>query len=218
VYPWCTLYTRTSGWYRQTMPLPRFTRLPEDEQQRIVDAARAVFASDGVDHATYVEVIRGAGISKSSAYNYFDGRGDLLGLVLDDVADRLRVVLGTWEPVPEPVAFWDALTEAARRLMSHVVQHPDDLALIDPAFLLRAQGGFMGWVGDVIDNGIEIRLITVDCERDLLVSATAAVLRAGDAWWAEKMKTGIVSDYEQQWTLIRGLWGVPPRSDSAGAR
>ncbi len=200
------------------MPLPRFTRLPEDEQQRIVNAARAVFASVGVDHATYVEVIRGAGISKSSAYNYFDGRGDLLGLVLDEVADRLRVVLGTWELVPEQVAFWDALTEAARRLMHHVIQHPDDLALIDPAFLLRAQGGFMGWVGDVIDNGIEIRLITVDCERDLLVSATAALLRAGDAWWAEKMKVGIVSDYEQQWTLIRGLWGVPPRPDSAEAR
>ncbi|MEP7162135.1 MAG: TetR/AcrR family transcriptional regulator, partial [Dermatophilaceae bacterium] len=139
------------------MPLPRFTRLPADERQRIVEAARAVFAADGVEHAIDADVIRSAGISKSSAYNYFDGRGDLLGIVLDEVADRLRAVLGTWERVADPEAFWDALTEAARRLMGHVAEHPDDLALIDPAFLLRMQGGFMGWVGDVIDNGIDIQ-------------------------------------------------------------
>ncbi len=80
------------------------------------------------------------------------------------------------------------------------------------------QHGSIGWVGDVIDNGIAIGLITVDCDRDLLVWATAALLRAGDAWWAEKMKAGIVPDYEQPWILIRGLWGVPPQPDSVRAR
>lgn len=73
----------------------------------------------------------------------------------------------------------------------------------------------MGWVGDVGDNGIGISLIAVDCERDLLVSATAALLRAGDAWMAEQMKAGVVPDYEQQWMLIRGLWGVPPSKTSS---
>ena len=191
------------------MPLPRFTRLPSDEQKRIVDAARAVFAADGVDHATYSEVIRGAGISKSSAYNYFDGRDDLLDIVLDEVADRLRAVLGDWDRVSDSEAVWGALSEATTRMEQHAASHPDDLALIDPAFLLRMQGGFIGWIGDVVDNGIEIGLITVNCERDLVVWTTAALLRAGDAWWAEKMKDGILPDYEQQWTLIRGLWSVP---------
>ena len=200
------------------MPLPRFARLPHAEQQRIVAAARGAFAADGVDHATYADVIRSAGISKSSAYNYFDGREDLLAVVLDEVADRLRAVLGNWIPATGHAAFWDALAAATTRLEAHVAGHPDDLALIDPAFLLRMQHGSLGWVGDVIDNGIEIGLITVDCERDLLVWATAALLRAGDAWWAEKMKIGIVPDYAQQWMLIRGLWGAPPQPDHPGAR
>lgn len=200
------------------MPLPRFTRLPVDEQQRIVDAARAVFAADGVDHATYADVIQGAGISKSSAYNYFDGRDDLLGIVLDEVAGRLRSVLGTWEQVADPDAFWASLAEATTRLDRHAAEHPDDLALIDPAFLLRMQGGFIGWVGDVVDNGIAIEIITVDCERDLIVWATSALLRAGDAWSAERMKVGLTPGYEQQWRLIRGLWGVPASSVPARAR
>ena len=109
------------------MPLPRFTRLPSDEQKRIVDAARAVFAADGVDHATYSEVIRGAGISKSSAYNYFDGRDDLLDIVLDEVADRLRAVLGDWDRVSDSEAFWGALSEATTRMEQHAASHPDTM-------------------------------------------------------------------------------------------
>lgn len=190
------------------MPLPRFTRLPADEQKRIIEAARAAFAADGFSQATFAEVIGATGISKSSAYNYFDGRDDLLGVVLDEVADRLRSVLGAWDPVSDAESFWAALAEATARLERHAAEHPDDLALIDPAFLLRMQGGFIGWVGDVIDDGIQIGLITVTCDRDLLVRATAAVLRAGDAWWAEQMRVGKIPDYDQQWTLIRNLWAA----------
>lgn len=188
------------------MPLPRFSRLPADEQARIIDAARAVFAADGVDRATYADVIAGIGVSKSSAYNYFDGREDLLDAVLDETARRLRAALGEWEHVPDADTFWAAIADGTARLERHAVDHPDDLALIDPAFLLRMQGGFIGWVGDIVDNGVEIGLITVDCDRDLLLRATAAVLRAGDAWWAEHMRAGTMPDHAQPWTLIRNLW------------
>jgi AcrR family transcriptional regulator len=189
------------------MPLPRFTRLPVDEQQRIIAAARAAFAAEGVDRATYAGVIDAIGVSKSSAYNYFDGRDDLLGIVLDDVAARLRAALGPWERVSDQAAFWSELTEATGRLEAHAASHPDDLALVDPAFLLRMEGGFTGWVRDVIDNGAEIGLVTVICDRDLLVRATAAVLRAGDAWAVEQLRAGRAPDYDQTWALMRQLWG-----------
>lgn len=79
------------------------------------------------------------------------------------------------------------------------------------------QHGSIGWVGNVIDNGIDIGLITIDRERerDPLVWSTAALLRAGDAWWVEKAKTGIAPDDQQPWILIPGLWGVPPHSNQA---
>lgn len=189
------------------MPLPRFGRLSAEEQQRIIDAAQAVFAAESVE-ATYAEVIRAAGISKSTAYNYFDSRDDLLGVVLDSVAERLRAVLGSWNTVPDAEAFWGALGAATTRLEQHAGDHPEDLALIDPAFLLRMQGGFTGWVAQVIDNGIDIGVITVECDRGLLVSATAAVLRAGDTWWADEMRAGRTPDYAQQWALISNLWGA----------
>ncbi|WP_280267883.1 TetR/AcrR family transcriptional regulator [Nocardia wallacei] len=191
------------------MPLPRFTRLPAEEQRRILDVALRAFARDGVDHASYNQIIAAAGISKSSAYNYFDGREDLLYAVLDDVAARLSAVLGRWERVDSAAEFWHAIETVEARLSAHIADHPADLALIDPAFLLREQGAFISWITDFVDNGAAIGIVTADCDRDLLVAATAAVLRAGDAWGAQQLRDGRVPDQDQVWALIRNLWGAP---------
>lgn len=120
--------------------MPRFARLPPPEQRRILDAATQVFAEDGVDHASYNRVIAATGISKSSAYNYFDGREDLLHAVLDDVAARLSAVLGHWPKAADPKDFWFQIRSLGANLETHIAGHPNDLALIDPAFLLRSQG------------------------------------------------------------------------------
>ncbi|HPE12729.1 MAG: TetR/AcrR family transcriptional regulator [Actinobacteria bacterium] len=190
------------------MPLPRFSRLPADEQRRILDAARAAFAAIGPDRATYADVIASTGISKSSAYNYFDGRDDLVDAVLDDVADRLRSALGTWDPQSDAASFWAQFAAITARLEQHLATQPDDLALIDPAFLLRVQAGFRDWIAAVIDNGIEIGVITVDCDRDLLVTATGALLRGIDAWWLDRTKSGSTPDPHQAWLLLGNLWGA----------
>ncbi|RDI49599.1 TetR family transcriptional regulator [Nocardia mexicana] len=170
--------------------------------------ALQAFARDGVDHASYNQIIAAAGISKSSAYNYFDGREDLLYAVLDDVAERLAAVLGTWEHTESAPEFWRAIKTVEARLSAHIAEHPADLALIDPAFLLREQGAFMSWIADFVDNGAAIGIVTTVCDRDLLVAATAAVLRAGDAWGAQQLRDGRVPDQDQVWTLIRNLWGA----------
>ncbi|MEV0029012.1 TetR/AcrR family transcriptional regulator [Nocardia sp. NPDC050793] len=191
------------------MPLPRFTRLPADEQRRILDVAQRIFAEDGVDTASYNQIIAAAGISKSSAYNYFDGREDLLYTALDDVAARLADVLGTWQRVADDAEFWSQLKTIEQRLRAHIETHPADLALIDPAFLLREQGAFMSWIADFVANGIAIGIITVDTDRNLLVAATAAVLRAVDGWGAAEMQAGRTPDPDQAWILLRNLWGTP---------
>ncbi|WP_072753227.1 TetR/AcrR family transcriptional regulator [Rhodococcus maanshanensis] len=190
------------------MPLPRFTRLPAEERRQILEVAQHAFATDGTEHASYNQIIAAAGISKSSAYNYFDGRDDLLHTVLDDIAVRLAAALGPWRRIDDHDEFWAAIHAAGTALGAHLAEHPDDLALIDPAFLLREQGTFAGWVADVVDNGVANGIVTADCDRDLLVAATAAVIRAGDAWAADQLRAGRSPDQEQPWSLVRNLWGA----------
>ena len=91
------------------MPLPRFQRLSSQQRSAILDVARRQFAAHGADTASYNKIIEAAGISKSSAYQYFDGREDLLGAVLADLRDRLAGLLGDWSPAPSEQALWQQL-------------------------------------------------------------------------------------------------------------
>ena len=68
----------------------------------------------------------------------------------------------------------------------------------------------------MIDNGIEIGVITVDCDRDLLVTATGALLRGIDAWWLDRTKSGSTPDPHQAWLLLGNLWVPSSRARISG--
>lgn len=225
VYRWGVLAVHPTGLYRECMtPLPRFHRLPAERQEAILTVARAHFAEHGPASASYNKIIEAAGFSKTAAYQYFDGREDLLGAVLDDVLDRLLGVLGPWTPARDEVDFWARLEAGSRALVAHLSTHPDDLALADAA-VGRAQGGvWLGWFGAVVEDGQRLGLIRTDVAPALLAGATAAVMRAADAWALTALRTAppegsatqAVSGSEQVWSLLRGLWSGG--ADGGGGR
>lgn len=194
----------TSGVYHWYMPLPRFYRLPAERQRVIVDAAKTEFAQHGPEAASYNTIIAKAGISKSSAYQYFDGKDDILGLVLSDVSDRLRRELGSWVPADTVDAFWQRLSDDSARLVRFLEDNPLDRALADAAVARIPVGNEQSWLAAVIENGISLGVIRSDVDRDLLSAASAAVLRAGDQW---ALAGGGHPD--QIFSLLAGLWGPP---------
>ncbi|WP_280308721.1 TetR/AcrR family transcriptional regulator [Nocardia abscessus] len=183
------------------MPLPRFHRLPPERQRAIVDAAKAEFAHHGPEGASYNTIIANAGISKSSAYQYFDGKEDILALVLSDVSDRLREQLGEWVAAGTPDVFWTRLRENSAALVRFLRDNPLDLALADAAIARMPAGHEQPWLGAVIANGIELGIVRTDVDSGLLTAASAAVLRAGDHW---ALTSG--GDPDQVFGLLAGLW------------
>ncbi|WP_194377635.1 TetR/AcrR family transcriptional regulator [Streptomyces durbertensis] len=212
------------------MPLPRFERLPADRREAILGVAREQFAAHGAESASYNKIIEAAGISKTAAYHYFDGREDLLGAVLDGVLGRLLAALGPWLPAADPAGFWARLEQGAAALADHLRRHPDDLALADAAIGRADDGPWTGWFDAVVADGQRLGVIRTDVDRGLLVAATAAVVRAADAWALARMRaaadcgpaSGAVdggpgadtADGRQLWPLLRGLWGT----DGGGGR
>lgn len=192
------------------MPLPRFHRLSADRQRHLLDVARGHFAEHGPDAASYNRIIESAGVSKTAAYQYFDGKGDLLSTVLDEVRDRLLAALGPWEPAASGPAFRARLDEGSRALLAHLHEHPDDLALADLAIGRTGEEHWRGWFGAVVDNGQALALIRTDVDRSLLVAATAAVMRAADAWTLARLRSGdgqgAAQGADQVWVLLAGLW------------
>ncbi|WP_327381248.1 TetR/AcrR family transcriptional regulator [Streptomyces sp. NBC_01207] len=192
-------------------PLPRFHRLPAERQEAILAVARAHFAEHGPASASYNKIIEAAGFSKTAAYQYFDGREDLLAAVLDDVLDRLLGVLGPWTPARDEADFWVRLEAGSHALVTHLRAHPDDLALADAA-VGRARGEvWLGWFGAVVVDGQRLGFIRTDVDAALLAGATAAVMRAADEWALTALRAAQPTEPAapgsgQVWSLLRGLW------------
>ncbi|MGJ7440532.1 TetR/AcrR family transcriptional regulator [Aquipuribacter sp. MA13-6] len=198
------------------MPSPRFLRLPPEQRHSILDVARRQFAADGVATASYNKIIELSGISKSSAYQYFDGRDDVLEAVLADLRDRLTQLLGGWVPASTEQSFWQQLRDDSTRLHRHLADNPDDLALVD-AVTARApsDGPDPGtvWLGEVIDNGTALGVVRADTDPDLLLAASAAVLQSIDRWAIARLRAdpdAPSSDLEQAHRLLAALWSEVP--------
>ena len=78
------------------MAHPRFSRLDPERQQAILDVAAEEFAEHGFDAASYNRIIERAGISKGSAYYYFEGKDDLYATVLETSLAGLEEQVGAW--------------------------------------------------------------------------------------------------------------------------
>ena len=198
--------------YYQYMPLPRFRRLSESQREHVLSVARKRFAADGVGGASYNRIIADAGISKTSAYQYFDGRGDLLMAVLADVAERASAVLGPWEAARNSAAFWRQLDDGANRLIGHLSSNPDDRALLSTgAPMLDSVGS---WFDRIVANAVELGLIRSDLDPDLLLAATAKTFEAIDGWALQRIgeSTGepvAAVDLSDAWRLLARVWGTP---------
>jgi AcrR family transcriptional regulator len=161
------------------MPLPRFDRLAPEVRAAILAVARSHFAHDGRDGASFNRIIADAGISKTSAYHYFDGKDDLFAAVAADTEARVVAVLGAWQPVDAADELWDQLATGTGRLMEHLREHPDDRAVLAAA--APGTGQDDPWIAAMVADGVRIGLIDAGPGLELITAATAAVIGVADA-------------------------------------
>jgi AcrR family transcriptional regulator len=161
------------------MPLPRFDRLAPDARAAILAVARSHFARDGRDGASLNRIIADCGISKTSAYHYFDGKDDLFAAVAGDTAARVLAVLGPWKPVRTADDLWEQFAAGSARLSGHLREHPDDRAVLAAAPPAPGQGG--EWIAAMVADGVRIGLIDAGPGLELITAATAAVIGVADA-------------------------------------
>jgi TetR/AcrR family transcriptional regulator, regulator of autoinduction and epiphytic fitness len=190
------------------MPLPRFDRLPEHSRSAILTVARRHFARDGKQAASYNKIIAEAGISKTSAYNYFDGKDDLFAAVVTDVVTRILNVLEPWREVTTQTELFTQLTTGTERLLEHLRNNPQDRAILASH---RPPVGAEGnsWVSHVIDNGVRIGVIDPHPNVELVTIATAAVFRALDDWALDHAALPADEIASALIVLLRRLWAAP---------
>jgi TetR/AcrR family transcriptional regulator of autoinduction and epiphytic fitness len=186
------------------MPLPRFDRLAPHARAAILAVARGHFARDGKDAASFNQIIADSGISKTTAYHYFDGKDDLFAAVVADTVERTMATLGDWVDVTSADALLEQLTDGAHRLAAHLRDHPEDRAVLAAAPFERHNP----WIDRLVENGLRIGLIDPRPDAELVTMATAAVIGTVDAWALRQ--PGHLGDSSTQalTVLLRRLWNT----------
>ena len=93
----------------------RSTELKDEKRARLVQAAIEEFSTCGLENASYNRIIERSGLSKGSVYYHFDNKDALLGMVMEEIGERVL------EAVPErPLpttreGFWEAVWDYRQR-------------------------------------------------------------------------------------------------------
>jgi AcrR family transcriptional regulator len=101
-----------------------FKKLDLDKQERIFQAAVAEFASSGYENASMNRLVRAAGISKGSLFQYFRSKGDLFDGVVHIAANRVRRVLKGVRDDSAALGFFDRMERMLRAGFAFVDDHP----------------------------------------------------------------------------------------------
>ena len=107
-----------------------FYNLPAEKREKIIDVTRREFSKGNRKKITINSVIKNAGISRGSFYQYFDDKLDLVELITEDMVSRIvdfirdELMLNGGDIFEVPMRIFDLMTSDNR-------QYNDVLALTD---------------------------------------------------------------------------------------
>ncbi len=99
--------------------------LSGEKRQALIDAAVGEFNEHGLENASFNRIIERSGVSKGTVYYYFENKGALLDMVLQDIGERALEALPE-RPLPETEGeYWPALWEEREREFDFFADNPE---------------------------------------------------------------------------------------------
>ena len=93
----------------------RSAGLKAEKRHRLVEAAIEEFNEYGLDNASYNRIIERSGLSKGSVYYYFDNKDALLGIVMEEIGERVLAAIPE-RPLPATrEEYWEAVWDYRQR-------------------------------------------------------------------------------------------------------
>lgn len=197
------------------MPRSRFERLDPERRRHILDVAAARFAEAGYG-VSYNELIAAAGLSKGSAYYYFDDKADLFLTVVEDALARLLAQLPPRTPADDAAAWWSDLRDRYLRLMLALADHPQAAALAfslreartDPVVAERVGAhleALGAWFAELLAEGRALGAVRSDVPDDLLPLVVLSMGEAVDTWVLADGRPAIPGRVDAAMRLFRSM-------------
>jgi AcrR family transcriptional regulator len=139
-----------------------FAGLPEERKQRVLKAAREIFARDGYTGANVNEIAARANISVGALYKYFRTKEDLFLVHVEQAHDQLGQALAAIESAP------GSLMEKLERLLFAAIAFSEMEPELVQLYVLCTTQELAPLAGHLSGR---IESITADCYRRLLAAA-----------------------------------------------
>ncbi|MEE8336070.1 MAG: TetR/AcrR family transcriptional regulator [Candidatus Neomarinimicrobiota bacterium] len=101
-----------------------FDQLPAVKQKRIIDASIKEFSGNGYGSASLNKVVKAAGISKGSLFNYFNNKSSLFLFVYDIALKNVKQYLRTVRDETEAQPFFIRLEKIMHAGVDFISIHP----------------------------------------------------------------------------------------------
>lgn len=180
----------------------------------LAEAATELFLEQGYDGTSIVDITRRAGVARSSFFNYFDSKADVIWGGLDERVDAAAAQLRAGTPVPAALR---ALADAfAPETLALAITNADPMGLADALERERAVRQLR------LSHAVSDRLTSEGAApmRAEIVGAAASGAVFAAIWtWARAGAGSIpLADVlERALAHVPELWGPPPEPGTAGA-
>ncbi len=111
------------------MPTSTFFNLPEKKRQKILAAAVQEFTIRNLAEANISHIVKAAGISRGSFYQYFNSKEDLYVHIFATLREERRVYTQHIIDQMKTVPFLDFYREFYLKNAEYLVMHPDHIKL-----------------------------------------------------------------------------------------
>jgi AcrR family transcriptional regulator len=181
------------------MPRPRWDKLDSATRDRILDVAAAEFLNHGYNEASFNHIIQEAGLSKGTAYYYFDDKLDLFTTVMRRSVREMLAAVGDLGPCHSVETYWIEVRNLLERGGRFKTARPDLVSL--SLVVLRAMasgvegvsidlllGEFFSLYESFIRKGQELGAVRRDLPAAALVSLMFGASQGLDLWFVRNVK------------------------------
>lgn len=157
------------------MPKDTFYNLNEDKKKKIFDAAVKEFSIRRFSDASINQIIKTAGISRGSFYQYFDGKEDLYLYVVKEISRDKWDALKQAGVEDMEADFFDTIREKIVALFELGKGNPDYAQIVllqemdDNEFIRKLRGDSTKRWKDIIERDKERGLIKPEIDADVMI-------------------------------------------------
>jgi len=182
------------------MPRPRFYRMPAERRDRLLHQAAREFGEHGFDGASLNHILESAGVSKGSAYYYFDDKADLFAAVVAHYWEHAIANVDLDPARLDARTFWDRLEAMARTAFQRSVETPWMSGVARAVWTLPPRTREVGPLAEVFERsrafmqgvlarGQELGVVDTTLPLGLLMALLLAVDEAADRWMGTHLES-----------------------------